>query len=177
MRFWEIVAFQSQCLYIDKKISSSFLLQNQKNCRCSSEAESLGQCQNFKNIWTFWISLFLLVQHLLMMYSGFCRYTPFQAWSSGLCWIRLCGRIWVTVSSNLIFLPTLLMNSCSISLAPSRKYNSLSNVEQYVSQSRKTSVVLLLFSRRDLPSLLQKWCYNTTYIFLPIMHLNENKTW
>lgn len=83
MRFWGIVAFQSQCLPRDKKTSSGFLLQNQKNCRCSLEARSLGWCQNFKNIWTFWISLFLLAQHLLMMYSGFCRCTQLQAWSSG----------------------------------------------------------------------------------------------
>lgn len=93
------------------------------------------------------------------MYSGFCRNTQFQTWSSG-CVLDLVA--WEDLGHyvlhfDLLFAPAnefqlfhFTLTSCS------RKCNSLSDIEQYVGQSRKTQV-LLLFSRRDLVSLLQKW--------------------
>lgn len=72
----------------------------------------------FRNIWTFWTCLFPLARHLLMTCTlAFAEIPSFRHGVQVVCWIWLRGRIWVTMSSTLIFFSPLLMNSsCSISL-------------------------------------------------------------
>lgn len=97
----QIVVFLSACP--SKKGSPRFLAQKCKRLARSLGHEFLAWCWNLA---TFGPPAFLssLAWHILMTRSaGFAEMWGFRLGAEALCWIWSRGRIWVTMSSTLIF--------------------------------------------------------------------------
>lgn len=135
----QIVAFQSKCLSLDKNLPQ-FFYTKPKELQVFFRSWISCLVLELWNIWLFWTPLFPLAWHLLM-FSGFYRNALFQAWSSGrvldlVAWEDLGHCVLhfdlLFATANEFWLFHFTLTSCT------RKCNSLSDVEQYVGQSRKT---------------------------------------